>query len=111
MAHNVRFINNLAEPIPGKRAVLPWVSSNLTFLNNVYVLPNGPVAWQISDGPGDEVIPTARFQRAGADKWANFRLKANSQVIGEGRQTYVVWDKAFNRRAGSIEPGAFDFKN
>jgi len=110
-ADNVRFINNLVQPRPGMRASLPWLSTNLVFNNNVYLMPGGAQPWEVSAGSGDRVLAWGHFVRPVADARGNFRLRITGPVIDTGRATSVRWDKAFQVRSGTVEAGAFDFHN
>ncbi len=110
VADNVRFINNVAQPLPGKRATLPWVSTNISFDRNVYVVPGGAQPWQISNAIGDQVVNSGGFIRPAVDARANFRLQATSPVINTGRSTTVRWDRGFRLRTGTVEAGAYDYR-
>ncbi len=109
-AKNVRFINNLVQPLPGKRGALPWLSSNLTWNNNVYVMPFGHQPYQISQGSGDSVIQWAHYFRPVPDFNGNFALRWSSPAKGKGRATAVGWDKLFRPRLGGVDPGAYDIR-
>lgn len=109
-ANNVKFINNLAQPIVGKRAALPWLSSNLVWNNNVYAMRNGAQPWQISNGSGDRVIQWAHYIRPVVDYNGNFGLRGSSPARGLGRRIGVTLDKTFASRVSGIDPGAYDIR-